>query len=349
MHLSSNQSISLRQSVEDAGLYLIGVSAIELQSNYRMYFAQWLERGWQAGMEFMTRHRHIRENPANILIGAQSVCVVAQPYDLKINDAMPNRVAAYACYEDYHRVVRKKCEQVILTLMTQDSSLTREDFRIAVDSAPILERAIAMGTGRGFIGKNTCFIEPGRGSAFFLAEIFCTKVLNQDAKLRAEGRNECGTCRRCVTHCPTGALDGQYNLDANKCLSYWTIEHRGAIPYEFWKHLPKFWYGCDICQRVCPFNRVPRDEDKDLKVRLAEQPDMFEVATMTQQTYERIFGGTPMTRAKREGLQRNALIVMRMTGDSRLNDAISILQQLPQSDVIADTIKQIESFDRIQN
>jgi len=332
--LSSNELVSLRMITEEAGLELIGMSSVSIPSKYKRLLGRWLENGWHAGMEFMTRHRQIRENPEQILPNAKRVVVVAQPYDLRINEQMENRVASYACYEDYHRAVRKKCEKIVERLMECDLTMTRDDFRIAVDSAPILERAIASGT---------CFIKPGKGSAFFLAEIFCTKALAAVQEESPSGRKECGSCRRCVTHCPTGALDGNYNLDANKCLSYWTIEHRGVIPLEYWPHLPKYWYGCDVCQRVCPFNRIERDDSKDLVVRFKHQFEMFEVATMTQPTYERLFGGSPMTRAKREGLQRNALIVMKVTGDKKLSEAITILQQTTQSEMISNTIAQIYS------
>ena len=132
--------------------------------------------------------------------------------------------------------------------------------KIAVDSVPIFERAIAAKTEFGFIGKNTCYIHPKKGSFFLLGEIILDEVIKQDSKLAVETTKRtdlggCGSCKRCQVHCPTGALDKEYELDANLCLSYWSIESRGIIPEKFWPWFSKFYFGCDICQLVCPYNR----------------------------------------------------------------------------------------------
>ena len=128
----------------------------------------------------------------------------------------------------------------------------------------------------------------------------------------------CGTCKRCQVHCPTDALSNDFELDANLCLSYWSIESRSTVPEKFWKWFDKFYFGCDICQLVCPYNRGDIPHAKEEWVKLKNELDLFEVATMDQKFYEQTFGGSPMTRAKIQGLRRNALIAMTVSGDSRL-------------------------------
>jgi len=200
--------------------------------------------------------------------------------------------------------------------------------RVVVDSAPILERALAARTRRGFIGKNTCFIHPEKGSFFLLAEILLTLPLPADQPARVDVQHRgpdggCGSCKRCQVHCPTGALNEAYQLDAKRCLSYWTIEHRGPVPEEFWPYLADYLFGCDICQLVCPYNRGAVVTSRTDLVRLGDLPSLLAIVTMDQASYVRWFGGTPMTRAKREGLQRNALIAMVVTNDGRLEEALA--------------------------
>ena len=153
----------------------------------------------------------------------------------------------------------------------------------------------------------------------------------------------CGSCRRCAVFCPTGALDKAYSLDSKKCLSYYTIEHRGTVPFEFWPHFKKYFFGCDICQLVCPYNRGVSLTEK-IYQKLPPSVDLFEVATMDQKFYEDLFGGTPLTRAKKEGLQRNALIAMTVTGDSRLEEALEVLKGEVVKPVLLDTLLQIRDY-----
>jgi epoxyqueuosine reductase len=194
-----------------------------------------------------------------------------------------------------------------------------------------LERAVAANTRLGFIGKNTCFIHPKQGSFFLLGEIISTHDFTESSPQEIRPSNNardkesggCGTCKRCQVHCPTGALDEDYRIDARKCLSWWTIENRGPIPKEYWPWIGRYVYGCDICQLVCPYNRGLKVKESTASlVKIKTEIDLFEMATLTQESYERLFGGTPTTRAKREGLVRNALIAMYVTKDPRLPQAL---------------------------
>ena len=154
----------------------------------------------------------------------------------------------------------------------------------------------------------------------------------------------CGTCRRCQVHCPTGALDEDYRIDARKCLAYWTIEHRGPIPEEYWPGVGRYIFGCDICQIVCPYNRQASSKASEELLKIRTTPPLFEIATMSQPQYERLFGGTPMTRAKRTGLMRNALIAMTVTKHPKLEEAMSLVQERNEGDVINATLDQISRW-----
>src|SRR5690606_35177168 len=157
--------------------------------------------------------------------------------------------------------------------------------RALVDTAPILERAMAAKSGVGFIGKNTCYIHHELGSFMHLAELMLTIPVQLDAAQNIDHQQRSrtgggGSCQRCQTHCPTGALDHAYRLNASLCLAYWTIEHRGPVPTEFWPWFRHYWFGCDICQNVCPYNRGSRPPLPPENIRLSELPDLYTVATM---------------------------------------------------------------------
>ena len=248
--------------------------------------------------------------------------------------------------------MKKRGESIAVSLAEQclDKKLR---FRVCVDSAPVLERALASKGSDGFIGKNTLFIHPQKGSYLLLAEIFVDIILPYDQRkivnpaIRSKDGG-CGTCRRCQINCPTEALQLDYKIDARKCLAYFTIEHRGTIPVAYWKFLGKYWFGCDICQLVCPYNRnLEYAKIKAIEVK-QNNFDLFSVATMNQAYYESQFGGTPMTRAKKQGLQRNALIAMIVTEDSRYQEAIKILKQDTDTHMLLiNTIKQVDEYNKL--
>jgi len=321
----------LDKLAQSQGLTLLGVADLDVVQDFAR-FQDWLADGRAGGMTWIMQNSELRANPENILPGARSVIVLAFNYNqnerwrhgLKLE--VP-RVAQYARFRDYHHLLKNRAEHILNALKSAEGA----DFegRVVVDSAPILERAVAARAGGGFIGKNTCLISPTLGSLLLLCEI----LINRDWATPSPERIDpivrttsggCGTCQRCQVHCPTGALDKAWSLDSRKCLSYWTIEHRGTIPDEFWPWLGAYWFGCDICQLVCPWNRkAPIAKLGDVK-RYGQNLDLFEVATMDQVTYQRLFGGSPMTRAKKEGLRRNALIAMTVTSHPRSRDAATL-------------------------
>lgn len=334
------------------GLEFLGVVDPKMPEEEVRALGEWIDRKWHAGMEFMERHQNARSKPEAILHNVKSVISIGWKYvDWEEEDCglcLP--IAKYATYQDYHKQMKKKLLTIVDELKEEFSQLANANFRVTVDSAPILERALAKKTGEGFIGKNTCYIRPNQGSFLLLGEIHTdaefkvAQVHHVDPSTRGE-EGGCGSCRRCQVHCPTGALDDAYRLNAQLCLAYWTIEHRGTIPEKFWPWIPKSIFGCDICQDVCPYNRHT-NPSKDLSLKQKRRHvhlSLFEMATMNQEIYEKVFGGTPMTRAKREGLRRNALIAMVMKADPLLKEALEMMEN-DQSVVLQETVQQIKTW-----
>lgn len=315
----------LKSSCNVRDILLLGVVRPQPDPTYSA-FRQWLKAGKHGAMSYLENYPEMRHNPALLEPAMPRVIVCAYPYGSKTSyrksSAPPPtpRVAQYARLKDYHRYL-KKVGAAMMDSYLRDAygSSHTHSYRVVVDSAPILEKSLAAQTGAGFIGKNTLFIRPNHGSFLFLFEIYTTALLppTHEAQQRPDESSpppahSCGSCRRCQVHCPTGALDQAYTLDATKCLAYYTIEHRGLIPVQYWPHLREYYFGCDICQLVCPHNRHAQAAH-GLKQVIPTELDLAELACMDHATYVKIFAGTPMTRAKRLGLRRNALIAMHVS------------------------------------
>ncbi|MFM8313246.1 MAG: tRNA epoxyqueuosine(34) reductase QueG [Deltaproteobacteria bacterium] len=311
----------LNRLIQEEGLIPLGVVPLFYSQSYSR-FRQWRAEGKHAGLKYLEKYDEIRESPEKLLPGAQAAVVVALPYAQEdvwpLKEGEVSRVAQYARFKDYHQILKKLGAQLVAEFK-KDSLLRSHQFRVLVDTAPVLERALAAQTRESFIGKNTCLIHPTHGSLLLLGEILTTFPFEQDEE---EIKQTCGSCTLCQVECPTGALNEDYVLDSNRCLAYWTIEHRGPIPREFWPWLSKYYFGCDICQLVCPYNLEASKNKLPPKMVPQGFPSLYEVATMDQKQYEKYFGGTPMTRAKRNGLRRNALIALFVTEDSQLDLAL---------------------------
>jgi epoxyqueuosine reductase len=325
------------QAAESEALLFLGVAPLDVTEAHARFEA-WLRDGQHASMHWLEAHRDVRSKPERLLPGARAAFVFALPYsDLRRETASGRSVAKYARFRDYHRVLTEKGGAIGRRL----SDAFGGEFRVAVDTLPLLEKALAVGTARGFFGKHSCYIHPVHGSFLLLMELLTTLPVAPDRRPDWDGRKRtnhggCGSCTLCQVSCPTGALDTAYRVDARKCLSYWTIEHRGPIPSEFWPYLAAYWYGCDLCQDVCPYNRHAA---APLARAAWALPPLEAVATMTQREYESWFGGTAMTRAKRAGLRRNALIALAMTDPDafvrareRCRDDASLADVLTQLD-----------------
>ncbi len=295
----------------EAGFDRAGVAGLE-PLEHGEALVRWLERGDQAGMEYLGRRTEARLDPSRIFPGARSVLVVALQYHPLGQPEPPGdlwrRVARYARGKDYHDVMG-------LRLRALEDRI-REAFpgcetRRYVDTGPVLERELAARAGMGAVGKNTMLLHPEGGSWFLLGEIFLSLGVPSGAPDQPLA-DLCGNCTLCIEACPTGALPEPYRLDSNRCISYWTIEHRGPLPPEARRMVGGWVFGCDVCQEVCPWNATPAGSvhpEMELPPERAEL-DLARLLRLPREEYVERFRGSPMKRAKLEGLQRNAAVAM---------------------------------------
>ena len=298
-------SILIKNKAKELGFDACGIAEVASADTEVLFFDRWIAEGCHAGMKYMENYRDIRLNPAGLVEGARSVISVAlNYYPAQKQSPDSPRISYYAYGKDYHIVVKDKLRQLweYITSLVPVLDSTLPVARFFTDSAPILERYWAWKAGLGWIGKNTNLIIPGKGSFFFLGEIVTTLELDYDTPQK----NRCGTCRRCLDSCPTGALERPGHLNANKCISYLTIEHKGDIPSEQASRLGDRLYGCDTCQEVCPWNRFA---SPTRGVAFSPSPAFLslkkeDLRCFTRDDYNRIFAGSAVKRAKYEGLIR---------------------------------------------
>jgi epoxyqueuosine reductase len=265
---------------------------------------RWLDAGYAGGMEYLGRGRAERLDPGRLLPGWRSVVAVALNYAPRDDDPAWRGVARYARGRDYHEVIRPRLEALKDVLRGAGGSDVRS--RASIDTSAVLERDLAAAAGLGWIGKNTNLIAPGLGSYFFIGIVLTTAELAPDGALP----DRCGTCTACLDACPTGAFVGPYTLDARRCISYLTIEHRGEIDASLHRAIGGWMFGCDVCQEVCPWNRhAPPARDAEL---LSGAPPGAPEALvdLTAGEFRERFRGSALKRARREGLARNARIVL---------------------------------------
>jgi epoxyqueuosine reductase len=288
------------------GFDLVGITSAE-PSRYRDYLRQWLDDGQAGTMQYLVDRFDERTDPATYLPNARSVICVAINYHAPLEEQPPGdrgRIARYALSEDYHENIKDRLKLLADWLRAQVPGTTT---RIGVDTVPVMEKELAARAGIGWMGKNTCIIHPEIGSWIMLGEVLTTLALPVDEP----AIDRCGTCTRCIDACPTHAITEPYKLDARKCISYLTIEHREAISSELQPLIGDWLYGCDICQDVCPWNRkAPFTADRTLEPCLPSGTiDIREVLSWAVEDYRRELKGSAMKRVKLPILQRNATIV----------------------------------------
>ena len=267
-------------------------------------FERWLDAGYAGGMEYLGRGRAERLDPGRLLPGWRSVIAVALNYAPRDDDPAWRGVARYARGRDYHDVIRPRLEALKDVLRSAGGPEVRS--RASVDTSAVLERELAATAGLGWIGKNTNLIAPDLGSYFFIGIVLTTAVLAPDSALP----DRCGTCTACLEACPTGAFVGPYTLDARRCISYLTIEHRGEIDASLHSAIGGWMFGCDVCQEVCPWNRhAPPARERALVAGTPPGAPQTLVALTAEEFRER-FRGSAIKRARRDGLARNARIVL---------------------------------------
>jgi len=290
------------------GFHLIGITSPEPFAQAELDITKWLGAGHQGEMAWMNEARtRLATRPQELLPGARSLVVVGVAYRTAEPAPGPGgRIARYAWGDDYHDVIGKRMDALLSWMRA--ASPEPFDARAYVDTGPVQERVYARHAGIGWIGKNTCVINPEFGSWLFLAEIICSLPLDVDEP----ALDQCGDCTLCIEACPTQAIVGPGVLDSTRCISYLTIEQRGPIPDEFAPSIESRVYGCDVCQEVCPWNQTAaRSSDPVWRPRGVWQDATVErLAAMSDGDLERALEGSAMQRTKVAGMRRNLTVAL---------------------------------------
>jgi epoxyqueuosine reductase len=291
-----NKSISeLTQFIKQKSILLgftsCGISQIRELSEQSKNIESWLANNFHGEMTYMERNKEMRLNPALLVEGAKSIISFTFNYfPQELQPSNTFQIAKYAYGDDYHKVLKDKLHTILSELKALDSSI---EGRVFTDSAPILERAWAVESGLGWIGKNSLLILPQKGSFFFLAEIILNKELEYDIPFTY---NYCGTCTKCITACPTKAIIKNGVVDARKCISYLTIEKKGNVSASDIANTP-YIFGCDICQDVCPWNRFSETQSNISLNQSLINLQKKDYSSMTEVEFEKITKNSPLKRA----------------------------------------------------
>jgi epoxyqueuosine reductase len=311
---------TIKEKARQLGFVLAGVTTPDPPPHYST-FEQWLAEGQHGTMDYLAtdRSRARRANPREILPECKSILVLATPYPTPSRKGQRDgeilgEVASYAIGSDYHDILPARMQQLIQFIEQQvEHPVTN---RWYTDTGPILERDLAQRAGIGWIGKNTCLINPKKGSYFLLSEILLDLELEPDAPFVTD---HCGTCTRCIQACPTDCILPNRTIDARRCISYLTIELKDDIPAEMRDKTGDWIFGCDICQDVCPWNRFAGEGDPafeaDPSSALRTAPSLTEELSLTPQAFNQRFKGSPIKRAKRRGYLRNVAVALGNTGN----------------------------------
>jgi len=299
----------IKQWGAELGFQAVGIADLELSAAGGR-LAEWLAMGWHGEMDYMARHAGLRARPAELVPG--TLCVISCRMDYLVDapggvaeelaDASRAYVARYARGRDYHKLMRGRLQKLCDRIAAAHGPFRHRAF---ADSAPVMEVELAARAGIGWRGKHTLLLDR-QGSWFFLGEIYCDLPLERDSAIE----NRCGTCERCIEVCPTRAIVGPYKLDARRCISYLTIEHKSAIPLELRPLIGNRVYGCDDCQLVCPWNGFARlSVEDDFRVRNGlDSASLVELFAWTETEFDERLRGSPIRRIGYERWLRNLAV-----------------------------------------
>ncbi|MCK7595437.1 tRNA epoxyqueuosine(34) reductase QueG [Pseudomarimonas salicorniae] len=303
---------ALRAAAAELGFQALGISGIELAEDERRLL-DWLQRGYHGEMDYMARHGTRRARPAELVPGTLRVIsarmdywpeAAREPWSV-IDDGTLGYVSRYALGRDYHKVLRQRLQKLCDWLAERVGEF---GYRVFTDSAPVLEKPLARNAGLGWIGKHSNLIDRRSGSYFFLGEIYTDLALPVDAA----ASDHCGTCTRCLSACPTGAIVAPYQVDARRCISYLTIEHPGSIPEPLRAPMGNRIYGCDDCQLVCPWNKFTRPAALvDFEVRHGlDAPQLIDLFSWDEETFLARTEGSAIRRIGWERWLRNIAVAL---------------------------------------
>ncbi len=363
----------LAGTAQTEGLELLGVNQREEITDFlkapKSHLEQWQEAKYAADLSYMYRDSSLFAQPENLLPSYRTIVSFSVPYfqgiptsltaqfkeALEQNTTPPGygRIARYAWGRDYHKVIKRKLLRLVSKIEAKLSEPVLES-RCFSDSVPLLERPLGALAQLGFIGKNTMLITPRRGSYFFLAEIIWNLDIEDDLndhqsdfKPLSPGKG-CRSCTNCLTGCPTGALPYPGKLDARLCTSYLTIEKKGGFADSEIPLIGSWLFGCDICQQVCPFNHrgIPTTSTEQFQSQAGSGPflSLKEVlAISSREQFLKRFAGTPLMRAGREGLIRNALAIIANSKQTELMDSVKTLSRFDSSEMVRTQAKRVIS------
>ena len=304
-------SDEIKQKAIEIGFHKIGIVPAEPLNVEYAHLKDWLARGFHGEMAWMEREPEKRSDPRLLFYEAKTVIVVALNYFTgheHKNNAEKGKISRYAWGDDYHDVVREKLAELLIWIKTQDPSATG---KICVDTAPMMDKAWAVRAGLGWLGKHSNLITTDIGSWVFIGEILLDLELEYDTAIVED---HCGTCTACLDACPTNAIVEPYVVDSRKCISYATIELRDEkLPADVSANMEGWFYGCDICQDVCPWNRFEKPTDElRFEPRNGETSiALEEILSLTPESYATRFRRSAIKRAKLPGLKRNVAALKR--------------------------------------
>jgi epoxyqueuosine reductase len=312
----------IKQRALSEGFEKVGIVPADRLDDAHDRLLAWLGRGYHGEMAWMARDPEMRSDPRKLFPAARSVVVVAMNYYTPAayrDDPATGKVSRYAWGDDYHEVLNVKLSSLLKWLQEE---LPQVEGKVCVDIQPMMDKAWAVRAGLGWIGKHSNLITTEYGSWVFIGELLLNIDLEYETELVAD---HCGSCTLCIDACPTGAITEPYTVDANKCISYATIELRDTeLPHDVAENLEGWFYGCDICQDVCPWNRFQQNTDESrFQPRQGNvNVSLSEVLELTAEVYPARFRHSAMKRAKLSGLQRNARTLVSKFAKAALNDSI---------------------------
>ena len=322
MHLQ-RLAVALKDQARALGFDLVGITTPDPPEHFPLY-RRWVAAGYHAEMHYLASPRALerRADPRRILPECESIVMLGVRYPAPPASIPPHpqghprgRVAAYAWGDDYHEVLKPRLRALVRFLEEQVGHPVPN--RYATDTAPISERDLAQRAGLGWIGKNGNLIHPRGGSYYLLAEILLGLALPPDPPFATD---HCGSCTRCLDACPTQCILPDRTVDARRCISYLTIENKGAIPEDLRPQMGAWVFGCDVCQMVCPWNQrfaTPQGDPTFAARPEVPFPDLLAEMRLTPEGFRRKFKGSPVKRAKRRGYLRNVAVALGNAGDAR--------------------------------